>query len=100
MLEDMLNRILLREYLDVIKLALFGGSSIELNNTLCSMEEDSQDTRTNTSEVISELGLRLLHCDPSCQAITLTLLRLVTLTTVVCTIFNNYLDTSILLHFI
>uniref|UniRef100_A0A1B6E001 Exportin-5 C-terminal domain-containing protein n=1 Tax=Clastoptera arizonana TaxID=38151 RepID=A0A1B6E001_9HEMI len=73
-LEDMLNRILLREYLDVIKLALFGGSPLELSNTLCSMEEDFQDTKTNTSEVISELGLRLLHCDPSCQAITLTLL--------------------------
>lgn len=75
MLEDMLNRQLTREYLDVLKLALVGGS-VEISNSPA-MEEDCGDQRPvhSTTEVISELGLRVLQCEPTCQAVTLCLLR-------------------------
>lgn len=75
MIEDMLNRQLTREYLDVLKLALVGGSSVELSNSPA-MEEDSQDIKPHTVEVISDLGLRVLNCEPCCQAIICCLLRL------------------------
>lgn len=73
----MLVRQVTREYLDVIKLALVGGSAGPAELT-CSpaMEDDVAETKPiHTSEVISELGLRVLQCEPTCQAVTLCLLR-------------------------
>lgn len=74
----MLNRQLTREFLDVLKLALVGGSAVELSS-LPAMEDDSEVRPGHTTEVISELGLRVLMCEPTCQAVTLSLLRYLSL---------------------
>ncbi|KAL1122618.1 hypothetical protein AAG570_002945 [Ranatra chinensis] len=66
MLEDMLNRTLTREYLDVLKALLFGG----MDNSGNSMEDES--------ETFSELGVKVLGYDTTCHAITLCLLKAIT----------------------
>lgn len=77
-LEDMVNRQLTREYQDLIKVILVGGGSIPFQDTGLSsspaMEEDICDTR-HTTEVISELGQRVLSCEPVLQAVTVYLFR-------------------------
>nr|XP_024216968.1 exportin-5 [Halyomorpha halys] len=72
MLEDMLNRTLTREYLDVLKVVLYGGT--ETGNGSGSMEEEGQEVKPQ-SDVISELGMRVLAFDPTSQPIVLCLLR-------------------------
>lgn len=72
MLEDMLNRTLTREYLDVLKVVLYGGT--ETGNGAGNMEEEGQDVKPQ-SDVISELGMRVLAFDPTSQPIVLCLLR-------------------------
>lgn len=92
--EDMLNRTLTREYLDVLKVALVGGSlpttlserdnsSGALDNIMDqddhSMDIPAQTSRATQSamaaEVISDLGAKLLRCPETCDPISLTILR-------------------------
>ncbi|XP_075214562.1 exportin-5-like protein Ranbp21 [Lycorma delicatula] len=72
-LDDMVNRQLTREYQDLMKVMLVGGGSIDTTSRDSpAMEEDSVDTR-HTTEVISELGQRVLSCEPVLQAVTVYL---------------------------
>lgn len=94
--EDMLNRTLTREYLDVIKVALVGGALTDGSSAgmvgassvqdVNGMEHDDQSldsphnvTRASQSamaaEVISELGGRLLRCEATCTPLVITVLR-------------------------
>lgn len=96
--EDMLNRTLTREYLDVLKVALVGAtitsplserdnSSGALDNIMDqddhSMDIPAQTTRATQSalaaEVISDLGAKLLRNPGTCDSICLTILRYVSL---------------------
>lgn len=73
-LQDILVRALTREYLDVIKVALIGGSlpdSQEMDEL--SMDAPPPPSRAAiTSEVISELGTILLRNERTCQPLVLT----------------------------
>lgn len=94
--EDMLNRTLTREYLDVMKVALVGGGLTEngvgsgVGSTAADangMEHDDRSmdspphgvTRASQSamavEVISELGAKLLRCAHTCTPMVLAILR-------------------------
>ncbi|XP_072394417.1 exportin-5 [Diabrotica undecimpunctata] len=81
-LEDILTRAITREYLDLLKVALVGGSvTPESNSETMETEEHSMDsptpphTRTNmTNEVISDLGLMLLRSEKTCHSIVLAVL--------------------------
>lgn len=90
-LEDMLNRTLTREYIDVLKVALVGSSIDPTTNAVVdatsSMDQDDQSmdgppqalTRAAqsamTSEVISDLGSKLLRNQYTSNAIVMTVLR-------------------------
>ena len=76
MLEDMLNRTLTREYLDVLKVLLYGGA--ENGSGAVNMEEEGQDVKQQY-DVISELGMRVLAFDATSQPILLCLLRYISL---------------------
>lgn len=95
-LEDMLNRTLTREYLDVLKVTLVGGaiaptlserdnSSGALDNIMDqddqSMDIPAQTSRATQSalaaEVISDLGAKLLRNPGTCDSICFTILRFV-----------------------
>lgn len=73
-LEDILTRALTREYLDVIKVALIGGSlpdSPEMDEL--SMDAPPPPSRASmTTEVISELGSILLRNERTCQPLVTT----------------------------
>lgn len=83
-LEDILTRALTREYLDLLKVALVGGSlTPESNSETMETEDLSMDvpspstttTRTNmTTEVISDLGTLLLKSEKTCQPLVLAVL--------------------------
>lgn len=82
-LEDILTRALTREYLDLLKVALVGGSlTPESNSETMETEDLSMDvpspsttTRTNmTTEVISDLGALLLRSEKTCQPLVLAVL--------------------------
>lgn len=91
--EDMLNRTLTREYIDVLKVALVGGSLTSdhgiafSNSTENIMHQDDQSmdgvspalTRAAqsamASEVISELGSKLLRSQYTSTPIVMTVLR-------------------------
>lgn len=79
--DDMLNRNLTREYLDVLKVALIGGSSVvELanNDNVDGMEQDEGSRpppSTQSMEVISELGQHILRCPHTSQSVALCVLR-------------------------
>lgn len=80
-LEDVLTRALTREYLDVLKVALVGGSltSDATPDTMetedLSMDSPTPPVRNNlASEVISDLGSLLLRSDKTCQPLVLTVL--------------------------
>lgn len=90
--EDMLNRTLTREYLDVMKVALVGGGLTENgvgtgSNDANGMDHDDRSsdspphgiTRASQSamavEVISELGGKLLRCPHTCTPMVLAILR-------------------------
>lgn len=90
---DMLIRAMTREYLDVLKVTLVGGTinvvdrSNPMDDVMVDVEEQSMDgvtpalTRAAQSamaaEIISELGSRLLKCSVTCNPIVMTVLRLV-----------------------
>lgn len=81
-LEDILTRALTREYLDLLKVALVGGSLTPENNSetmeteeLLSMDAPSPPVRANlTAEVVSDLGTLLLRSEKTCQSIVLAVL--------------------------
>lgn len=80
-LEDILTRALTREYLDLLKVALVGGSlTPETNSETMETEDLSMDApsppaRTNmTTEVISDLGALLLRSEKTCQPLVLAVL--------------------------
>lgn len=91
--EDMLNRTLTREYLDVMKVALVGGGLTETGvgsngpTDANGMDHDDRSsdspphgiTRASQSamavEVISELGAKLLRCPQTCTPMVLAILR-------------------------
>lgn len=88
-LEDMLNRTLTREYIDVLKVALVGSTvdpTMNAANEPASMDHDDQSmdgppqalTRAAqsamTSEVISDLGGKLLRNQYTCTPIVMTVL--------------------------
>ncbi|XP_069685325.1 exportin-5 isoform X2 [Periplaneta americana] len=77
MLEDMLNRTITREYLDVLKAILVGGSTEIVLNAMD--QDDMECTRTNTTslqaEVISKLGTLTLRNEVTCQPVALCVLR-------------------------
>lgn len=92
--EDMLNRTLTREYLDVLKVALVGGSlpttlnerdgSTGTLDNIMDQDDHSMDIPAQTSrssqsamaaEVISDLGSKLLRNSETCDPICFTILR-------------------------
>lgn len=92
--EDMLNRTLTREYLDVLKVALVGATSpitsnmnerdsssgaLDMDQDDHSMDIPTQATRAThsalASEVISDLGAKLLRNPGTCDSICFTILR-------------------------
>lgn len=84
-LDDILIRALTREYLELFRVALVGGSLTPDPNSGdngMDVEWSNADSptpppanRSNmTNEVISDLGLLLLRCDRTCQSIVLTVL--------------------------
>jgi len=77
MLEDMLNRTITREYLDVLKVVLVGGSTEMVYNAM--EQDDVECTRINTTsiqaEVMSELGTLTLRNEATCQPVALCVLR-------------------------
>lgn len=95
--EDMLNRTLTREYLDVLKVGLVGGAFADAPSAgmvgatslsdVNGMEHDDRSldslphnvTRASQSamaaDVISELGAKLLRCPQTCTPLVLTVLR-------------------------
>lgn len=81
-LEDILTRALTREYLDLLKVALVGGSLTPESTTPDTMETEdlSMDSPTPpvrnnlASEVISDLGMMLLRSDKTCHSVVLAVL--------------------------
>lgn len=90
--EDMLNRTLTREYLDVLKVALVGATitptiierdssshALDMDQDDHSMDIPAQNTRATqsalASEVISDLGAKLLRNPGTCDAVCHTILR-------------------------
>lgn len=80
-LEDILTRALTREYLDLLKVALVGGSlTPETNSETMETEDSSMDApspparTTLTTEVISDLGTLLLRSEKTCQSLVLAVL--------------------------
>lgn len=80
-LEDILTRALTREYLDLLKVALVGGSlTPETTPDTMETEETSMDSPTPpvrnnlASEVISDLGSLLLRSDKTCHSLVLAVL--------------------------
>lgn len=89
--EDMLNRTLTREYLDVLKVALVGATvtptinerdssgTLDMDQDDHSMDIPAQTTRATqsamSSEVISDLGAKLLRNPETCDSICFTILR-------------------------
>jgi exportin-5 len=73
----MLNRTITREYLDVLKVVLVGGSTEMVYNTM--EHDDTECTRINTpgiqTEVMSELGTLTLRNEATCQPVALCVLR-------------------------
>lgn len=75
-LEDILTRALTREYLDVIRVALIGGSMPDSpESDELSMDAPPPPSRASmAAEVISELGTLLLRNERTCQPLVLTVL--------------------------
>lgn len=72
MLEDMLNRTLTREYLDVLKVLLYGGGE---STTPANMEEEGETKSQASLEVISELGVRALGYEHTSEPVLACLFR-------------------------
>ncbi|GLH08763.1 Exportin-1 [Gryllus bimaculatus] len=74
-LEDMLNRTLTREYLDVLKVALVGGST-DSGSLGFDMDQD-EAPRPNVllQTEVSELGSLILRYENTCQSVVLCIFR-------------------------
>ncbi|KAL9702941.1 hypothetical protein quinque_006459 [Culex quinquefasciatus] len=95
-LEDMLNRTLTREYIEVLKVALVGSTVDPTNSnasseaTMDTMDDQSMDgppqalsraaQSAMTSEVISDLGAKLLRNQYTCTPIVMTVLSVLSWT--------------------
>ncbi|KAG7171528.1 Exportin-5-like [Homarus americanus] len=78
MLEDLLIRMLTREYVDLLKVVLIGGPRGGWQDNADGMEAEMEvpmPTVTSAQETLSELGQLVLGCDTICQAIVTTLLK-------------------------
>lgn len=80
-LEDIMTRALSRDYMDLLKVALVGGSltpetgSETMETEDSSMDAPSPPARTAmTAEVISDLGTLLLRSEKTCQPLVLAVL--------------------------
>lgn len=89
-LDDILNRTLTREYLDVLKVALVGGTagtaeSSEIGSgSMMDQDDQSMDALPHVtraaqaamqSDIISELGRKLLMSPVTCEAIVFTIFK-------------------------
>lgn len=88
-LDDILNRTLTREYLDVLKVALVGGTagtaeSSEGGGSMMDQDDHSMDALPHVtraaqaamqSDIISELGRKLLSGQVTCEAIVFTIFK-------------------------
>lgn len=89
-LDDILNRNLTREYLDVLKVALVGGTAGTVDtteigiNSVMDHDDQSMDSMPNItraaqaamqSDIISELGRKLLTSQITCEAIVCTIFK-------------------------
>lgn len=89
-LDDILNRTLTREYLDVLKVALVGGTAGTVDNnelgggSMMDQDDQSSDALPHVtraaqaamqSDIISELGRKLLSAQVTCEAIVLTIFK-------------------------
>jgi exportin-5 len=89
-LDDILNRNLTREYLDVLKVALVGGTAGTVDtteigiNSVMDHDDQSMDANPNItraaqaamqSDIISELGRKLLTSQITCEAIVCTIFK-------------------------
>lgn len=89
-LDDILNRSMTREYLDVLKVALVGGSAVssevsDISGGTSMMDQDdhSMDGPNVTraaqaamnSDIISELGRKLLSVQITCETIVYTIFK-------------------------
>lgn len=83
-LDDILNRTLTREYIDVMKAALAGGVTNLCVDTADMEQDDRSFEMPNTTrttqvalqlDVISQLGKELLSVDVTCEAIVLSIFK-------------------------
>lgn len=88
-LDDILNRTLTREYLDVLKVALVGGTAGNAEseaggNSMMDQDDHSMDALPHVtraaqaamqSDIISELGRKLLSAQVTCEAIVYTIFK-------------------------
>jgi hypothetical protein len=79
-LEDNLNRLLTREYLEVLRAVVIGSgatlSALNDDTMECAMEGIMSSTKSGGStEVISDLGKQMLNVDIICQSIFIFLLK-------------------------
>lgn len=89
-LDDILNRTLTREYLDVLKVALVGGTAGTADNndngsgSMMDQDDHSMDALPHVtraaqaamqSDIISELGRKLLMAQVTCESIVCTIFK-------------------------
>lgn len=88
-LDDILNRTLTREYLDVLKVALVGGTAGNTESdtgsgSMMDQDDHSMDALPHVtraaqaamqSDIISELGRKLLIAQVTCEAIVYTIFK-------------------------
>ena len=78
-IEDMLNRNLTRDFVDVLKVALVGGAATDAAPS-DSMEQDnglpaSRASNTIVAEIVSELGAFILRHPLTCHSVVLCVLQ-------------------------
>lgn len=81
-IEDMLNRNLTRDFVDVLKVTLVGGTASDaappdsMDQDISSMAVDQTPVRGNSviAEVVSELGACVLRIPSTCHSVVLCVL--------------------------
>lgn len=89
-LDDILNRTLTREYLDVLKVALVGGTALSTDSndngggSMMDHDDQSMDALPHVtraaqaamqSDIISDLGRKLLMAQVTCEALVYTIFK-------------------------
>lgn len=88
-IEDMVYRAMAREYLELLKVALVGGQLTTDHSNPSDETMDQDDLSMDgppqqlsraaqsamASEIISDLGGKLLHCPATCSSIVMTVLK-------------------------